>query len=78
MHPELFRIPGTEFAISTFGVMLAVAFLVGAWITGPQIAVDVVRAFLAAEFSTEPQFRRRVDKLALLEAEQRLRPPSGS
>ena len=38
MHPELFRIPGTEFAISTFGVMLAVAFLVGAWITGRRMA----------------------------------------
>jgi len=46
---------------------------IGAWITGPQIAADVVRAFLAAEFSTEPHFRRRVDKLGVLEAEQRQR-----
>jgi ribose 5-phosphate isomerase B len=37
---------------------------IGAWIIGPQIAADVTRAFLAAEFSTEPQFRRRVEKLA--------------
>jgi ribose 5-phosphate isomerase B len=37
---------------------------IGAWIVGPQIAADVTRAFLAAEFSTEPQFRRRVEKLA--------------
>lgn len=37
---------------------------IGAWIVGPQIAADVIRAFLAARFSTEPQFRRRVEKLA--------------
>ena len=37
---------------------------IGAWIVGPQIAADVTRAFLAAKFSTEPQFRRRVEKLA--------------
>jgi ribose 5-phosphate isomerase B len=37
---------------------------IGAWITGPLIAADIVRAFLAAEFSTEEQFRRRVAKLA--------------
>ncbi len=43
----------------------------GAWIIGPQIIGDVVRAFLAAEFSTQAQFRRRVDKLAALEAEMR-------
>jgi len=40
---------------------------IGAWIVGPQIAADVVRTFLAARFSTEPQFRRRVAKLAELE-----------
>jgi phosphatidylglycerol:prolipoprotein diacylglycerol transferase len=34
MYPELFTIPGTNFTISTFGVMLALAFLVGTWITG--------------------------------------------
>jgi len=37
---------------------------IGAWIVGPQIAAEVTRAFLAAQFSTEPQFRRRVKKLA--------------
>lgn len=42
---------------------------IGAWIIGPQIAGDVVRTFLAAQFSTEPQFRRRVEKLAALERE---------
>lgn len=47
----------------------------GAWIIGPQIIGDVVRAFLAAQFSTEPHFRRRVDKLAALEAEMAGRQP---
>lgn len=40
---------------------------IGAWITGPQIALDIVRHFLAAEFSDNEAFRRRVAKLALLE-----------
>ncbi len=40
---------------------------IGAWITGPQIALDIVRHFLAARFSDEEHFRRRVAKLALLE-----------
>jgi phosphatidylglycerol:prolipoprotein diacylglycerol transferase len=31
MHPELFRIG--NFVISTFGLMMAIAFLVGSWIT---------------------------------------------
>jgi phosphatidylglycerol:prolipoprotein diacylglycerol transferase len=30
MYPEIFTIPGTNFAISSFGVMLALAFLTGA------------------------------------------------
>ena len=42
----------------------------GAWLIGPQIIRDVVRAFLAAEFSTEEHFRRRVAKLGELEREQ--------
>jgi phosphatidylglycerol:prolipoprotein diacylglycerol transferase len=33
MYPELFRIPYLDFPISSFGVMMAVAFLVGSWIT---------------------------------------------
>lgn len=40
---------------------------IGAWITGPEIALDIVRQFLAARFSGEEHFRRRVAKLALLE-----------
>lgn len=42
----------------------------GAWLIGPQIIRDVVRAFLAAEFSTEEHFRRRVAKLGELERAQ--------
>jgi phosphatidylglycerol:prolipoprotein diacylglycerol transferase len=33
MYPELFRVPFFDFPISTFGVMMAIAFLVGSWIT---------------------------------------------
>jgi len=44
---------------------------IGAWIIGPQIASDVIRAFLASEFSTEEHFRRRIEKLAALEREAR-------
>ena len=39
----------------------------GAWITGPQIALDIIRHFLSAEFSENESFRRRVAKLAALE-----------
>ncbi|MFI5357684.1 MAG: RpiB/LacA/LacB family sugar-phosphate isomerase [Opitutales bacterium] len=37
---------------------------IGAQIVGQKLAEDCLRAFLAAEFSTEEQFRRRVAKLA--------------
>jgi ribose 5-phosphate isomerase B len=43
------------------------ALCIGAWITGPQIALDIIRHFLSAQFSDEEHFRRRVAKLALLE-----------
>ncbi len=43
---------------------------IGGWIIGPQIAADVTRAFLAAEFSTEPHFRRRVEKLAEMDRQR--------
>jgi ribose 5-phosphate isomerase B len=39
----------------------------GAWITGPQIALDIIRHFLAARFSDNENFRRRVAKLAILD-----------
>lgn len=42
---------------------------IGAWIIGIRVAEEVLRAFLAAEFSTEEEFRRRVRKLAELERE---------
>lgn len=40
MHPILFRIPYLDFPISTFGVMMAVAFLVGSWITAKRMAEE--------------------------------------
>jgi ribose 5-phosphate isomerase B len=39
----------------------------GAQIVGDQLAFDLLRAYLAAEFSTSEEFRRRVAKLAELE-----------
>jgi ribose 5-phosphate isomerase B len=42
---------------------------IGAWIVGIRVAEEVLRAFLKAEFSTDTEFRRRVDKLAVLEQE---------
>ena len=40
---------------------------IGALVVGQKIAEDCLQAFLAAEFSTEPRFRARIDKLADLE-----------
>ena len=42
---------------------------IGAWIVGIRVAEEILRAFLAAEFSTAEEFRRRVHKLAILEQE---------
>ncbi len=39
----------------------------GAWIVGIKLAEEVLRAFLGARFSTDPDFRRRVKKLEELE-----------
>lgn len=39
----------------------------GAQIVGDQLAFDLIRTYLAAEFSTSEEFRRRVAKLADLE-----------
>jgi ribose 5-phosphate isomerase B len=39
----------------------------GAQIVGDLLAQDLVRTYLAASFSTSPEFRRRVAKLAELE-----------
>jgi ribose 5-phosphate isomerase RpiB len=40
---------------------------IGAQIVGIKLAEEILQAFLKAEFSTEPQFRRRVQKLHDLE-----------
>jgi phosphatidylglycerol:prolipoprotein diacylglycerol transferase len=40
MYPTLFRVPYLDFPISTFGVMMAAAFLVGAWITSKRMAEE--------------------------------------
>ena len=69
------KVPGIRAAVAhdTFVARQAVehdnvnTLCIGAWIIGPQIAADVIRSFLAAEFSTEEHFRRRVAKLAELE-----------
>jgi ribose 5-phosphate isomerase B len=42
---------------------------IGAWIVGIRVAEEVLRVFLAAEFSTAEEFRRRVHKLSVLEQE---------
>ena len=42
----------------------------GAWIIGPWLAKDLITAYLAAEFSTEEDFRRRVEKLHQMDAER--------
>jgi len=39
----------------------------GAQIVGPWLAIDLINSFLAAEFVTDPDFVRRVEKLAALE-----------
>ena len=44
---------------------------VGAWIIGPRIAEDVVRAFLDATFGTGDDVRRRVRQLREIELRQR-------
>lgn len=49
---------------------------IGAQIVGIKVAEEIVQTFLGAEFSAEPQFRRRVQKLHDLErwaAEQLMR-----
>ena len=69
------KVPGIRAAVchDTFVARQAVehdnvnVICIGAWIVGQQIAADVIRDFLAAEFSTEEHFRRRVDKLEELE-----------
>jgi phosphatidylglycerol:prolipoprotein diacylglycerol transferase len=40
MWPTIFTIPGINFPISSFGVMMAIAFLVGTWITSKRMAEE--------------------------------------
>lgn len=40
---------------------------IGAQIVGAWLAIDLIDAFLAAQFSTDEDFRRRVEKLGDLE-----------
>jgi ribose 5-phosphate isomerase B len=42
----------------------------GAWIIGPKTMEQVLSAFLSAKFSTEEQFRRRVQKLEQMDNER--------
>ena len=42
MYPELFRIG--DFSVSTFGLMLAVAFLVGSWIASIRMGEEGLEA----------------------------------
>lgn len=43
---------------------------IGAQIVGPWLANDLIAAYLLAEFSTDEDFRRRVAKLADMDAER--------
>ncbi|HEX8938539.1 MAG TPA: RpiB/LacA/LacB family sugar-phosphate isomerase [Candidatus Limnocylindrales bacterium] len=43
----------------------------GARVIGPELAVDLCRAYLDARFSAEPRHRRRVAKVAAIEAAAR-------
>jgi len=40
---------------------------VGARVVGPELMLDLVRAFLAARFTGEERHRRRLDKISTLE-----------
>ncbi len=42
----------------------------GAWIIGPKLAEEILRAFLGARFSASEEFRRRVRKLEEMEKER--------
>jgi ribose 5-phosphate isomerase B len=71
------KIPGIRAALchDTFSAHQCVehddvnVLCIGAWIVGIRVAEEILRAFMAAEFSTDEEFRRRVQKLAILEQE---------
>jgi ribose 5-phosphate isomerase B len=43
------------------------ALCIGARVIGPELAKELVKAFLSATFTTEPRFLRRADKVKALE-----------
>jgi ribose 5-phosphate isomerase B len=43
------------------------ALCIGARVIGPEVAKELVKAFLSASFSPEPRFQRRADKVKNLE-----------
>jgi ribose 5-phosphate isomerase B len=40
---------------------------IGARVVGPEVAAELVRAFVTAKFSNEPRHRRRLDKVLAIE-----------
>ena len=50
MYPELFRIPGLNFPISSFGAMLVIAFLTGFWIAARRMREKGLNEELASTF----------------------------
>ncbi len=48
MYPTLFTIPGIDYPISTFGVMMAIAFLTGFWITAKRMQEEGLDPELAS------------------------------
>jgi ribose 5-phosphate isomerase B len=41
--------------------------VLGAWITGEKLAIDIIQAFLKSQFSREPRHVRRLEKLKKIE-----------
>ena len=48
MYPILFTIPGLDYPISSFGVMMAIAFLTGFWITAKRLEEEGLDPELAS------------------------------
>lgn len=48
--------------------------VLGARVIGPELALELVRAFLGAQFSGEPRHRRRLAKVAAIESRYRCKP----